>query len=98
MAYRKLNLLTERNLRFLSDVVTNDDLFRAYVDTIRGTKTLANFIKVLNTQRLVYARDIGSTAKFYDTAEKEQRPSRKQTLDSIARDELMNLRRIGAFN
>ena len=92
------NLLTERNLRFLSDVVTNDDLFRAYVDTIRGTKTLANFIKVLNTQRLVYARDIGSTAKFYDTAEKEQRPSRKQTLDSIARDELMNLRRIGAFN
>jgi len=93
------NLIKERNIRFMGDVLTDEQLFKAYVDAIRDTKKLSALVKILNTERYAHYQDIGSTAKFYDTDEKEQRPSKKQTLTSEMRDEFINLQnRIGAYN
>ena len=92
-------IITDRNVRFMGDVLTDERLFKAYIDAIRDTKKLSVLVKILNTERYAHYQDIGSTAKFYDTDEKEQRPSKKQTLTSEMRDEFINLQnRIGAFN
>ena len=93
------NIITDRNIRFMGDVLTDEKLFKAYVDAIRDTKKLSALIKILNTERYAHYRDIGSTAKFYDTDEKEQRASKKQTLTSEMKDQLMNLQnRVGVLN
>jgi hypothetical protein len=93
------NLVKDRNIRFLSKVLTDDALFKRYVDGIKGTKKAGNIAKLLADYGIVHYTDIGSTAKFYDTVEKEQRPSRTQVLSSDMRDELERLQRsIGGMN
>ena len=79
--------------------MTDDTLFKRYVDGIKGTKKAGNIAKLLADYGIVHYTDIGSTAKFYDTVEKEQRPSRTQVLSSDMRDELERLQRsIGGMN
>jgi len=72
-------LVGERNLRFVSDIMRDEKLFKAYVDTITGRKKMVNFIKLLKTYDKNYMNDIASTLDSYDEVEKEQRPTKKES-------------------
>ena len=72
-------LVAERNLRFVSDIMRDEKLFKAYVDTITGRKKMVNFIKLLHTYNKNYMNDIASTLDSYDEVEKEQRPTKKES-------------------
>ena len=72
-------LVGERNLQFVSDIMRDEKLFKAYVDTITGRKKMVNFIKLLKTYDKNYMNDIASTLDSYDEVEKEQRPTKKES-------------------
>ena len=93
------NLVTDRNINFLSRVLTDDQLFKAYADGIKGTKKAGNIAKILADYGIVHYEDIGGTAKFYDTVEKRQTPTARETLTPEMLDDIARLQRtIGAFN
>ena len=69
-------LIGQRNLKYTTRLLLDEDLFKYFVDAVRDRKKMNVFIKALNTHQTITTSDIANTLEGYN---KEER--RAQTLE-----------------
>ena len=67
------NLIADRNSQFVSELIRDPELFRAFTDGLKTRKGFNEFLKLAQTHHSAVVNDVGDQSKNYDPDKKQMR-------------------------